>query len=152
MECLTPTFSFDIFMGIILQGHDIIFTGNYFISFCLLTHLGLTTSEQQVCSTKIGYINPLSVGTNSYKKRNVATLNSGHQAKKQCNFNQSDSRALYMASFQSCEPKRFVRCQNKVKRKYIQEQQPNKPETTRTPEIGFYQQNGMKKQWCSPLI
>ena len=32
---------------------------------------------------------------------------------------------VYIASSESCEPKRFVRCWNKVERKYIQEQQPN---------------------------
>ena len=32
---------------------------------------------------------------------------------------------VYTASFESCEPKRFVRCWKKVERKYIQEQQPN---------------------------
>ena len=45
--------------------------------------LKLSTLEQQVCSTKIGYANAL--GTNSCKKRNAATLNSAHQAKKRCN-------------------------------------------------------------------
>ena len=42
---------------------------------CLPT-LKLTAFEQQVCSTKIGYANALSLGINSYWKRNVATLNS----------------------------------------------------------------------------
>ena len=36
--------------------------------------LELATSEQQVCSTKIGYANVLVLGTNSYKIRNVAKL------------------------------------------------------------------------------
>ena len=60
MECLTPTVSFDLFMD------------NYFTSFrlfvCLPT-LELTTFEQEVCSIKIGYVNTLSSGTNSCKKR-----------------------------------------------------------------------------------
>ena len=42
--------------------------------------------EQQVCSTKRGYAYALPLATNSCKKRNVATLNSEHQAKMQCNF------------------------------------------------------------------
>ena len=76
MECLTPTVSFDLFMD------------NYFTSFrlfvCLPT-LELTTFEQEVCSTKIGYANTLSSGTNSCKKRNVATLNSAaHIKQKRC--------------------------------------------------------------------
>ena len=35
-----------------------------------------------------------------------------------------DSKVGYIAS-QPCGPKKFVRCWNKVERKYIQEQQPN---------------------------
>ena len=35
-----------------------------------------TTFEQNVCSTKIGYANVVSLGTNSHKKRNMATLTS----------------------------------------------------------------------------
>ena len=46
-------------------------------------------------------------------------------SKKQCNFDKNDSRVVYLASSESCEPKRFVRCWNKVKRNYIQEKQPN---------------------------
>ena len=37
----------------------------------------------------------------------------------------NNNRAIYIASSESCEPKRFSRCWNKVERKYIQEQQPN---------------------------
>ena len=36
-----------------------------------------------------------------------------------------DSRAVYIAFSESCEPNRFVCCWNKIERKYIQEQQPN---------------------------
>ena len=54
----------------------------YFTSFRLLTHLGLTTSEQRVCSTKIGYANALSLRTNSTKKGNMVGFNSAHQPKK----------------------------------------------------------------------
>ena len=74
-------------------------------------------------STKIGYANALSLGTNSCKKKNVATLNSTHQAKKQCNFDKSDSRVVYIAPSKCCEPKIIVRCWKKVERQYIQEQQ-----------------------------
>ena len=42
--------------------------------FVSLPILELATSEQQVCSTKIGYANVLVLGTNSYKIRNVANL------------------------------------------------------------------------------
>ena len=50
----------------------------------------------------------------------------------------NDSRAVYIASSECCEPKRFVRYWNKVERKYIQEQQPNQFQ----PEHGSCQQNG----------
>ena len=72
MECvswLTPSVSFEIFMN------------NCFTSFRLLPTLELTTFEQHVCSTKIGYANALSLGTNSCEKRNVAALNNAPQEK-----------------------------------------------------------------------
>ena len=50
---------------------------NYFTSFRQLTLLGVNNIRATI---KIGYANVL--GTNSCKKRNVATLNSTHQAKK----------------------------------------------------------------------
>ena len=72
MECLTPSVSFNIFMN------------NYFTYFRLLTHLGV--NNIRATRVLIGYVNALSLGTNSCKKRSVATLNRAHQAKKQCNF------------------------------------------------------------------
>ena len=76
MECLTPAVSFDIFMD------------NYFTSFCLfvcLPTLELTIFEQEVCSTKTGYANALSSGTNSCEKRNNAVLNNAaHVKQKGC--------------------------------------------------------------------
>ena len=88
----------------------------------------LTTFEQHVCSVKIDYANTISLGTNSCKKRNVATFNSTQQAKKQCNFDSGwleRHQCGYIAFSESCEPRRFVRYWNKVERKYIQEQQLN---------------------------
>ena len=78
-----------------------------------------------MCSTKIGYTNALSMGTNSFKKRNMATLNNIHEARKQCNFDWNNSRVVYIAFTESFKPMRFVQCWQKVERKYIQEQQPN---------------------------
>ena len=75
MECLTATFSFDVF------------TDNYFTFFVCFPTLEITTFEQQVCSAKIGYANAVSLGTSSCKKKKKATLNSTHRAKKQSNFN-----------------------------------------------------------------
>ena len=54
MECLTPNFSFDIFIDDCLTS----------FRRCLPT-LELTLYEQQVCSTKIDYANALSLGTNN---------------------------------------------------------------------------------------
>ena len=68
MECLTPAFSLDIFMD------------NYF------------TFERHVCSKE--RLRKCTIGQRveeKIKKTNMATLNSAHQAKKQCNF---DSRWL----------------------------------------------------------
>ena len=61
-------------------------------------------------STKIGYANTVSSGTNSCKKRNVATLNNAAQIKQKCCVTclagKNDSRALYIASSESCQPNR----------------------------------------------
>ena len=78
MECLTLTVFFVFFLTYLWITISHLFA-------CLPT-LELTTFEQQVCSTKIGYSNALSLGINICKKRNVTILNSAHQAKKQCNF------------------------------------------------------------------
>ena len=67
---LTPTVKFDIFITI---SH----------LFVLLTTLELTTFEQQVCSTTQMYYRWEQTAA---KKSNMTTLNSAHQAKKQCNF------------------------------------------------------------------
>ena len=58
---------------------------------------------------------------------NLVNLNSGHETKKQGNFDSgwNDNRAVYITSSESFESKRFVWCLNQVQRKYIQEQQPN---------------------------
>ena len=123
-----------------------------------------------MCSTKIGYANALSLGKNSCKIRNVATLKSVHQAKKQCDFDsgwlerQQCNFAIYLDSSESCEPRRFVWCWMEQKwiyvYIYIQEQQPNQfhcynqswvlsTEWTRTwPGIGIR----MKKWWWFPYV
>ena len=98
MEWLTPPVSFYLFMN------------HYFTSFRLFVclPLELTTFGQEVCSAKIGYANKLSSGTNSCKKRNVATLNSAAHIKQKrcvtCMAGQNDSSALYIASSESCQP------------------------------------------------
>ena len=101
--------------------------------FCLPT-LELTTFEQQVCSTKIGYANALFLTTNSCKKRIVNNLDSAHQAKKSSEtltaVGLNDNRVVYIASSKFCEPKRFVRRLKKVEGKH--NIQINSTITTRT--------------------
>ena len=69
---------------------------NYFTSFCLFIHLGVTNIGATEIffvlnkNTIIGYkyyqvTSALSLGTSSCKK-NVATVKTAHQAKKQCDF------------------------------------------------------------------
>ena len=52
----------------------------------LPTHLGVNNVQ---ATGMLNNANALSLGTNGSKKRSVATLNSTHQAKKQCNFGSS---------------------------------------------------------------
>ena len=78
MGCLTPNISFDLFMD------------NYFTSFRLfvcLSTLELRISEQEVCLTKICYVNTLLSGTNSCKKKKRGHFEqrSSRQAKMLCN-------------------------------------------------------------------
>ena len=97
-----------------------------------------TTFEQEVCSTKVGYENTLSLGTNSCKNRNVATLNSAaHIQQKRpvtCVAGQNDSRALYIASSESCQPERnLFRVGTKLKESIFKNNnQINSTVTTRT--------------------
>ena len=85
---------------------------------------GAKKKENRVLN-KNGLRKYTTIRDDSCKKKNLATLNSAHQARKQCNVNQVDNRAVYIAFSKSCKPKGFVRCWNKVEIKYIQEQQPN---------------------------
>ena len=64
MECLTPTVKFDIFLT-------------------TTTHLGVNNIR---VTGVLKNATALQLGRSSCKKRNVATLNNAHQAKKQCNF------------------------------------------------------------------
>ena len=70
MECLTPTVKFDIFIII----------SHLFV--CRPT-LELTTFEKQVYSTMKMHCH---WDKTAAKKGSVATLNSAHEAKKHCNF------------------------------------------------------------------
>ena len=127
MECLTPTVSFDLSM-------DNYFT--YFRLFVCLPTLELTTFEQEVCSTKIGYANTLSSGTNSCKKSNVTTLNSAVHIKQKCCVafvaGKNDKRVLYIASSKSCQPNRNLFSAGTKLKESIFNNQINSTVTTRT--------------------
>ena len=73
MECLTPTVKFDVFTTI---SH---------LFDCRPT-IELTTFERQVCSATQMHCHWKQT---TAKKRNVATSDNAHQAKKQCNFESS---------------------------------------------------------------
>ena len=129
MKCITPTFSFDIYISIYIC----IYMDNYFTSFCLFIHLGVTNigaTEIFLCSTKI-----LSLGTNTIKwqvhyhweqaaaKRTWPLWRLHIKQKSSVTLN--DSSAVYVACSESCEPKRFARHWSQIERNCIQEQQPN---------------------------
>ena len=69
MECLPPTVSYHIFMN------------KYLTPFRLLAHLGVNNIQATIVLSKVGSASALSLRTNSGEKRNMATLNSEHQAK-----------------------------------------------------------------------
>ena len=119
VECLTPTASFDIFMD------------NYFTSFRLLTRIGVSSIR-----ATIDYANTLSLGTNSCKKeeRGHFVQRIGYKANSSVTsvVGQNDSRTVYIASSDSCQPKRFVWCWNKVERKFKNNNQISSTVTTRT--------------------
>ena len=74
IKWLAPSVSFDTFMD------------NYFTPFRLLTHLGVNN----IRATRVLNKNRLRkfnfIGDKQLQKRNVTTLNSAHEAKKQCDF------------------------------------------------------------------
>ena len=73
MECLTPSIRFETFMD------------NYFTSFCLLTHVGVNKIQATCVRNKNSLRKCTIIRDKQLKKRNLTTLNSVHQAKKQCN-------------------------------------------------------------------
>ena len=108
MECLNLSVSFDTFMD------------NYFTSFRLLTHLGVNNIRATQMHYHWGQADAKKgtwlLSTAHIKQKSSVTLTV---------VGQNNSSAIYIASPESCEPKRFVRCQNKRLKKYIQEQQPH---------------------------
>ena len=74
MDCLTSSVSFDIFLD------------NYFTSFRLLTLPGVNNIRATREHNKNRLRKSTVIGYKQLQKKNVATLNSAHQAKKQCDF------------------------------------------------------------------
>ena len=70
MDCLSPAFSFDMFMD------------NYFRSFCLLTYVGFNNIRATGMFSKNRLRKCTITGDKQQQKKNVVTLNSAHQAKK----------------------------------------------------------------------
>ena len=112
MECLSPTVM-----------------NNYVTCFRMLTHLGVNN----IWATGVLRNNRLRkctiIGDKQPQKRNVDTLDRAHQAKKNSEtltvVGLNDNREVYIASSKFSEPKKFVRCMNKVEGKYIEKQQLN---------------------------
>ena len=148
MECLSPTVM-----------------NNYVTCFRMLTHLGVNN----IWATGVLRNNRLRkctiIGDKQPQKRNVDTLDRAHQAKKNSAtltvVGLNDNREVYIASSKFSEPKRFVRCMNKVERKYIEKQQLNQFHCYNKNRVFFEKMDQsvskykigirMKKWWWSPF-
>ena len=97
--------------------------------FVCLPTLELTTFEQRVCSTKIGYTNALSLWTNSKKNRIWSLSTVRIKQKNQSTFHsgwfERQQRGVRIVSSKFSKPKRFACRLNIVEGKYIKDQQPN---------------------------
>ena len=114
--------------------------------------LELTTFEQQVCSTKIGYANAVAFGTNSCKKKECDHIEqrSAHLAKMQCNLCGWLKRhqgglcrffwIFWILEICSVLEQSWKKVYSRTTTKSIQLLQP---------EHGFYQQNGLKRRLVS---
>ena len=124
MECLTPTASFDIFMD------------NYFSSFRLLTHIGVNNIRATGFFNKNRLRRCTIIGDKQLQKEERGHLvqRSGYKANSSvtCVVGQNDTRTVYKASSESCQPKRFIWCWYKVERKFKNNNQINSTVTTRT--------------------
>ena len=108
MECLTQTITFDIFMD------------NYFTSFRLPTHLRVNDIQARRVLNKKWLRICTVIGDKHLQKKGTWPLWKAHIKQKSsvtltvAGWN--DSSAIYIASSESCEPKKFVRYRNKVKK------------------------------------
>ena len=105
MECLTLTVFFVVFFDI--------FMDNYFTSFRLLTHLGVNN----IWATSVpNNANTLSLGANNCKKKKRGRFEQRTSSKKEMQlWRWNDSRAVYIVSSESCEPKSFFGVGTKLK-------------------------------------
>ena len=114
MECLTPAFSFDVFID------------NYFRSFRLLTRLEANSIRATGVLNKNRIRKFMIIGKKQQQKKpNVAALSIAHPARKSSKTLIRTTVGLFTQLSESYEPKILFGCWNKVERKYIQEQQPN---------------------------
>ena len=112
MECLIPTFSFDILVE------------NYFTSFRRFTRLRVNNIRATGVLDK-NRLRKCIIGDKQLQKRESGHFEQRSSSKKTATLTvvgSNNSRAVYIASSESCEPKRFAHCWNKVERKYIREQ------------------------------
>ena len=97
---------------------------NYFTSFRLLTHLGINNIRATRLPNKNRLRKCFIIRDKQLQQKERGHFEIALIKQKTRNF-RSFYREIFVASTESCKPKRFVRCWNKVDRKYIQEQQPN---------------------------
>ena len=107
MECLSPTVSFDIFLD------------NYFTSFRLLTHLGVNNIRATRMFSKNRLRKCTIIGDKHLQKKQRGHFEQCKSSKKVVQLGWNNRSAIDIASSESCEPKRFVWCCNKVEKKTI---------------------------------
>ena len=94
-----------------------------------------------MCLTKIGYANALSLGTDNCKKRIMAVLNSAAHIKQKssvtCKVGYGDSRAVYIASSESCQPRDLFGLGTKFKENIEYSRTATKSIPLLQPEHGF---------------
>ena len=125
VECLTPTVSFDIFMN------------NYFTSFRLFTHLSVNNIRATCVLNKNRLPKCTIIWDKHLQKKGTWPLWTAHIKQKSSGtltvVGWIDSSAINIASSESCERKRFVRCWNKVEKNIFKKNnQISSAATTRT--------------------
>ena len=124
MECLTWSVSIDIFMG------------NYFISCRLLTHLGINNIRATHVLNKNRFPKCTIIGDKQLQKKEIDLSKQRTSSKKSSvtltMVGWNDNSAIYIASFESCERKRFVWRWNKVEKIYSRTSAKSAPKRKQT--------------------